>query len=49
MKEKIVLRVNLDGGDAKRFKRLKALLGLSQNTEVVRFLINKAFKEMGRG
>ena len=43
--EKVDLRVILEGDNAKQFLAIKKAKGISQNTEVVRAVINDFFRE----
>jgi len=43
MTDKITIRVDLEGGTARKFEIVKKILGLKQNTEVVRNLISDAY------
>ena len=44
--DSFTLKINLKDLEAQRFKEIKEFLGISHNTEVVRYLLNKAFKEL---
>jgi len=46
MCKKTVLRVDLEGENARRFEAVKDNLGLKQNTEVVRSLIRDAYLKL---
>ena len=41
--EEINVRVSLHGDQAKKFAAIKEKLGVSNNTEVIRILLNKEF------
>lgn len=42
------LRVNFDREEQQKLEDLKKLFGLKQNTELIRFLITKTYKESFR-
>ncbi len=45
-KEKIPIRMDFENEDAKRFEVVKRVLGLKQNTEVIRALISEKYREI---
>ena len=45
-KEKIQLRLDLEGDLADKFKAIKQRKGLVNNTDVVRLIINEAFETL---
>ena len=47
--EKVDLRVVFEGELAKKFLEIKRRLGLEANTEVVRSLVNQAYKKLKKG
>ena len=46
MSNSVNVRVEFKGEMAKRFKKVKEKLGLENNTEVLRALINKEFSQL---
>jgi hypothetical protein len=44
--EKIPIRMDFKGEEAKKFDLVKKWLGLSQNTEVIRSLIAEKYREL---
>jgi hypothetical protein len=44
--EKIPIRMDFEGEEAKKFDLVKKWLGLSQNTEVIRSLIAEKYREV---
>lgn len=46
MYARLVLRVDLDGDAVGKFQALKKKLGLKNNTEVIRSLINQRYAEI---
>jgi hypothetical protein len=47
--ERVDLRIVFEGELARRFLEIKRRLGLEANTEVVRSLVNQAYKKLKRG
>ena len=45
-KEKIQLRLDLQGDLAEKFKAIKQRKGIVNNTDVVRFIINEAYEDL---
>jgi len=43
-KQKLSIRVELKGENAKKFTAIKQHYGLVRNTEIIRFLINQAYE-----
>ena len=46
MSDTINIRLELEGDMAEKFKAIKEKMGIENNTEVVRVLINSEFKEI---
>lgn len=44
--KKIPIRIDFEGEDAVKFEAIKDWLGLSQNTEVIRALISRVYREI---
>ena len=50
MSDKIQIRITLEGELKEKFEKIKADLGLENNSEVIRFLINEKYKQLfGKG
>ena len=44
MKNKLILRANLDTKDTDQFLKIKEAIGLEANAEVIRFVLNRFYQ-----